>query len=82
MPSVTASPKRSVGGATTMGVPLGLPTMILLGFAYSAVTTCSVHLMTVAFFPEQLLFAERLPFAALNLGFIAVATGAANVSST
>jgi MFS family permease len=45
---------------------------VLLGIAYSVVTTATVRLMTTAFFPDY----GMLNIAALNLGFVAVGVGA------
>jgi MFS family permease len=51
-----------------------LLTAVFLGVAYSAVTTATIHLMTVAFFPDWIT-KEPLNIASLNLGFMAVGAG-------
>ncbi len=48
---------------------------VFLGVAYSAVTTATIHLMTVAFFPDWIKTAP-LNIASLNLGFMTVGVGA------
>lgn len=48
---------------------------ILLGLGYSLLTTATVRLMPAAFYPD-LLHDYELNIAALNLGFVAVGTGA------
>ena len=46
---------------------------VFLGVAYSGITTATVRLMTVVFFPP---YDDSLTIASLNLGFVAVGLGA------
>ena len=48
---------------------------IFLGLGYSVLTTATVRLMTVAFFPDYV-NDYRLNIASLNLGFVAIGVGA------
>jgi MFS family permease len=48
---------------------------IFLGLGYSVLTTATVRLMTVAFFPDYV-NEYRLNIASLNLGFVAIGVGA------
>ncbi|MBI2804818.1 MAG: MFS transporter [Planctomycetes bacterium] len=56
-------------------LPSLLLNSLLLGTAYSLITTATVRLMTVAFFPEESV-EYRLNLASLNLGFVMVGLGA------
>ncbi len=53
-----------------------LSNAVFISVAYSFVTTATIRWMTVAFFPDYIDYQPPMNIAALNLGFVAVGTGA------